>query len=235
MRRRIVIDPRTPIVRLGGRPPKTTLGLLIAQLGLFLIYAFADGPTWVGTQLATSGAQTVGAHKLWQPLSALWLHLGTRGLLLDLLAVWIFGSALERWWGARRLLLFFTVTGAVGLLGGALAGLAAPAVLLAGGGGASIAMMVATAVIFPRHLTHIHTLFPLRARVFALLMGAFVLVGTALARQWLDLVVQLCGGLCALPFLWSPRNALARWRVARAKKKFKVIDGRSDNGPRYLN
>lgn len=235
MRRRIVVDPRTPIVRLGGRPPKTTLILLVVQLGLFLVYAFADGPAWVGSELAASGAQTLGAHKLWQPLTALWLHLGTRGLLLDLLALWIFGSALERWWGRRRLLLFFVVTAAVGLIGGTLVGIAAPGVLLAGSGGAAIAMMVATAVIFPRHLVHLHALVPLRARIFSLLIGAFVLVGTAIARQWLDLVVQLCGGLCALGFIVSPRDLLGRWRVARAKKKFKVIDGKRDKGPRYLN
>jgi len=232
-----VITPDTKLVRLGGRPPQVTLVLLLVQGGLFLIYAFADGPKWVAEHLAVNPPAMFGRLELWQPLTAVWLHLGTRNLLLDLLALWVFGSALERWWGGRRLLLFFVATGAVGL---ACAGLGAQllggAWILAGSSGAAMAMIVACALLFRRHLVHLVNLMPLKCGVFALLVGVFTLVGTLVARAWPDLVVQLTGAAFALPFLFPPRQTLARWQVEQAKKRFKVVEGgREDSDERYLN
>ncbi len=104
MRRRYIeIRPDTRIVNLGGRPPKVVLALLVAQIGLFVIYAFADGPPWVAEHLAASAGRCLRHLQLYQPLTALVIHLGTRGLLFNALSLWIFGSALERTWGPWRL------------------------------------------------------------------------------------------------------------------------------------
>lgn len=236
MRRQIFVGPNTKTVHLGGRLPRVTKWLLGVQLGVFLIYVFADGPRWITQHVALSHGRALGALEIWQPFTALWLHLDIRPIILNLLALWVFGSALERWWGGKRLLNFFVTTGIVGLAAGMLAGSAAPQTLIAGSAGSAMAMMVAIAMLFSDHLVFIYALLPLKGRWFGLLMAGFVLVGTMLQLAWLDLVVQLAGGVCALLFV---RRRLPKPKTPRkpAKSKFHVIRGgkKPTVGKEWLN
>ncbi|MEZ5480438.1 MAG: rhomboid family intramembrane serine protease [Thiolinea sp.] len=47
----------------------------------------------------------------WQYLSSLFMHGGLTHLLFNMLALWMFGSALERWWGSLRFLVFYLLCG----------------------------------------------------------------------------------------------------------------------------
>lgn len=226
MRQQVVLPPGTKTVRLGGRPPRVVLWLLAVQIGAFLLYAFTDGPAWVARVLGASGQTTLAQLQIYQPLSALPLHLGTNGLLLNMLVLWLVGSALERWWGGRRLLLFWAVTGVAGLVLGVIVGLLQPTTVLSGSGGATVALLVALAVIFPHHLILLYGLLPLKARVTALLLAAFLLIGALAGGRYLELAVYLGGGLAALPFLFPPSGLLRKRREARAKQRhLRVLQG----------
>ena len=48
---------------------------------------------------------------LWQPLTHMFMHGGFWHLFFNMYTLWIFGSQLERVWGARKFLLFYFVTG----------------------------------------------------------------------------------------------------------------------------
>lgn len=236
VQRQIYIDANTKLVRLGGRPPRIAMTLLVVQLGLFLLFAFSDGPKWIAAHLALSWGQAIGKFEIWQPATALLIHLGVRSLVLDLAALWFFGSALERWWGQKRFLKFFVVTGVVGLLVGLAFGSRMPTALLAGSQGAAMALLLATAIIFPQHLAQVAVgrILPMKTHVLALVMGGAVLLGSLISGLWLDLAMQLGGAACGLFFL-GPRRLIQEWRVKRMKKKLHVVDGgRKDSGP-YLN
>jgi membrane associated rhomboid family serine protease len=47
----------------------------------------------------------------WQPLTHMFMHGGFWHLFFNLYTLWIFGSILERVWGAKKFLLFYFVTG----------------------------------------------------------------------------------------------------------------------------
>ncbi len=235
MRRQIYIDPGTPIVRLGGRPGSVVTGLLIQQVGTFLVYAFADGPAWVGQHLAASAGKTLAALQLYQPLTAPLLHLRTQPLLFDALVLWVFGAALERWWGGRRLLLFWAVTAVAGVAVGTLCGLLLPTARLAGSAGAAAAMLLATAALWPRHLIHLHRLLPIKALHLALPLGAMLVLGDLLGARYLEAAVQLGGAAAALPFLYPPLRRLRRWRLRRAQRRLGVIEGGKARPERYVN
>ena len=235
MKRQIVLEPGTKLLRLGGRPPTVVLWLLVEQIAAFVAYAFADGPAWVSQWLGSSGGQVVGKYYLWQPLTALWLHLpsgvqpglGIQNLLFDTVTLWLFGAALERWWGSRRFLLFWVVTGGAGLVVGTLFGALQPAWVLSGSMGAAAAMMVAIALIFPMHLLQVSAkgVLPLKARVVALVLAGIMLLGSLISARFLEVAVQLTGAAVALLFVLNPRRILAEARVKQAKKKFGVIEG----------
>lgn len=234
---KILIDPNTKMINLGGRPPRVVTALLVLHIGLFLTYAFADGPAWVARVLGASGKTTLAELQIYQPLTALWIHLGTRNLLLNMLTLWLCGSALACWWGERRFLLFYAVTGLAGLVLGVIIGLLAPTHVLAGSGGAAVAQWLALAMIFPRHLVVVYKPLPFRARPAALCLGAFLLINSFTSSAYLELAVQAGGLLGSLPFLFPPSHLLGRLKVKRAKRKFGVIEGGKSkkNDPKYLN
>lgn len=235
MKRYIEISPDTKIARLGGRPPRVVLVLLVACVGLFLLYAFTDGPAWVALTLGASGRTTLGQLQLFQPFTALLLHLDSRSLLFNMLSLWIFGSALERWWGGRRFLLFWVMTGLVGLWTGVGLGLLQPQTVLCGPGGATLAMMLGAAIIFPHHLVFFFGLLPIKTRIFALALCGFVLLGNLLGAYFLEAAVEVAGALVGLLFLFPPRSLLAESRVKRAKRKLGVIEGGKKDKKKYLN
>jgi membrane associated rhomboid family serine protease len=47
----------------------------------------------------------------WQPLTHMFMHGGFWHLVFNMYTLWIFGSQLERVWGAKKFLLFYFVTG----------------------------------------------------------------------------------------------------------------------------
>lgn len=235
MKRRIIVGPDTRFLRLGGRPARVTGVLLAVQAALFLLYVFADGPAWVLQYAASSVQATLEERRYYQPLTALLWHLEPRGLLIDLLALWVFGSALERWWGPRRFVAFYATTGVAGLV----VGLAASAALasdraLVGSAGSAVAILVAVAILFPRHLAHLRQVLGVTVRTLAALFGGFLLVGTLMLGAWVDLAVQLGGGAVALLFLYPPKQLLARVQLRRTRRRLQVVRGGAKDD-RYVN
>ena len=238
MRRQIIIGPDTKIVYLGGRPPRMVLLLLGLQIGLFLVWAFADGPAWVALHIGASAAQCWGQLELWQPATALFIHLGSRSMLLNALTLWLFGSPLERWWGGRRLLIFWLVTGILGLMFGVLVGLLQPAYVLSGSGGAAVALMVAMALLFPRHLVFFYGVLPLQAKHFSLFLLGFTVLGNLFSQSYLEIALEVGGGAAALFFLLRRSRPSAASAVTdKAKRKLRLVsdDKVKKDSKRYMN
>lgn len=237
MKRQIIIGPDTKLLRGGGRPAGVILWLLVAQIGLFLVYAFADGPAWVGRHLAASGGRTVGAWQVYQLLTALWLHLDVRDLVFHSLLLWLLGPPLLKYWGSRRFLLYFVVTGAVGIGTGAGVGLLWPDLAFGGSGGAVMALLLGVAMVFPRHLLQVtkNAVLPLSARTNSLLAGGILLASHLMAGRYIQLAMALGGALAGLLILAFPRSPREGTRHRPLPPDFRVIDGNRSNGEKYLN
>ena len=80
-----------------------------------------------------------------------------------------------------------------------------------------MAMLVAFACLFPEHLVFFYGLLPLKAKIFALLLLAFVAVGSLLGQAWLEMATQLGGAAAALLFV--TRRRPRRKRAATRKRE----------------
>lgn len=233
--RRVQITPDTKLVTVAGRPTRTIAVLLALQLGLFLVYAFADGPPWVREHLLVSKAQTLDQFKVWQFLTALLLHIESRPVIVNLVVLWLIGSALERWWGKNRFLFFYVVCGLSGLLGGLLFGLASPKQLVFGTGGSMAGMLLAFGLVFPERQPFAYNrLIALKVKIVAPVLGGFLILGNLIGGAYWELEVYAGGLLAAAYFVARPREMLGKWRAYRAKKKFHVVDGGKKKDS-YLN
>jgi membrane associated rhomboid family serine protease len=233
VRRQIIIGPDTKIARAGGRPPLVVAGLLVQQVGFFIVWAFADGPAWVARHLAASASRCYLQHELWQPLSALFVHLSSRSLLVNAVALWIFGSALERFWGTRRFLLFWLTTGALGLALGTALGLLLPHEVVGGSAGAAAGLIAAFGLVFRGHWVSFYGVLPLKAGPLAVVLAGFLAVGNLLGAAYMELAVQAGGAGTALLFLFRSRPRRAP--KTDVKHKLQVLDGGKKDSPRYWN
>ncbi len=105
---------------------------------------------------------------IWQLVTYMFLHGDLAHIALNMLIIWMFGSALERTWGSQRFLKFYFVCG----LGGALASFifSYNSVVL-GASGAGYGILLAYAVLFPYNQIYVWGIFPVRARTLVIVLA----------------------------------------------------------------
>jgi membrane associated rhomboid family serine protease len=150
-------------------PPVTT-ALIVANVAVFLLQSIVPGiivpfALW---PLATSDANMGAAFMPWQLVTYAFLHGGLLHLAFNMFALYMFGSAIEHVFGARRYLIFYftcVVSAAITqLIVAMLAGAIYPTI---GASGGVFGLLLAYGIYFPHN--RIMLLFPpipLPARVF---------------------------------------------------------------------
>ena len=158
-----------------GAPTPAVKILLITNIALFLMNVIVGDVMTI--RLGLSPQSVFEDFALWQPVTYMFLH-STRGLghiLFNMLALWMFGTELERTWGTRFFTKYYFVTGV---------GAAATNLLLSlfiadiyhsttvGASGAIYGLLAAAASLYPdRKLLLLPLPGELEARTLALLLG----------------------------------------------------------------
>ncbi|MDR0554012.1 MAG: rhomboid family intramembrane serine protease [Treponema sp.] len=117
---------------------------------------------------------------VWQFVTYMFSHGGWSHLLFNMLALFIFGTQLERRMGSGEFLLYYMVTG---ILAGAFSFVVywftgAYGVFLLGASGAIFAVQLAYAAYFPNAVVYLWGILPLRAPVMALGFTALELISS---------------------------------------------------------
>jgi len=185
---------------------------------------------------------------LWQLVTYLFLHSGFFHLIFNLIALWMFGSDLERTWGSRRFLFFYLFTGVgAGVLDVIFNQVLRPGTLTAtvGCSGAIYGLLLAYAVLFPDRPIFLWLIVPVKAKWFVLIIGVIEFVSSfGQAGSAISHVAHLGGMLFAYLFLrWSGfgfrlRATYDEWRRARLRQKFESYmhrQERKDKSGRWIN
>ena len=149
--------------------PPITQSLLIANVAVFLLQQFMG--SMVG--LFALWPPSSGLFMPWQVITYAFLHGGLTHLAFNMFGLWMFGGELERVWGPRRLLAFYTVS----ILTAAAAQLVVTAVLgsnvpTIGASGGLFGLLVGFAMVFPRRtITPLLPPIPMPAWLFVTLYG----------------------------------------------------------------
>src|SRR5688572_9209900 len=116
---------------------------------------------------------------VWQLGTYMFLHGGLFHIIFNMLALWMFGTELERIWGTRYFLKFYFVCGVgaalltvvFSLLPFDFAG-ALYRALIIGASGAIYGLLLAYALYFPNRPILMFLLFPVPAKYFVMIIGA---------------------------------------------------------------
>jgi len=212
--------------------------LIIVNVTMFILLQFL--PALIAL-LGLVPAAIIQQGWIWQVFTYMFLH-GTIGhIFFNMLALWMFGTELERLWGTRFFLKYYFATGIA-------AGVATIAVSLLpfalterlyltatiGASGAIYGLLLAYGLTFPNRPIYVYFVFPIPAKYFVMIMGGIALVSS---------IGDSGGGVAHVTHLWGllagfillrgrrfrPMDEVKyrylRWKMDRARKKFGVYSG----------
>ncbi|MBC7465785.1 MAG: rhomboid family intramembrane serine protease [Bdellovibrio sp.] len=245
----VQINPLTPVVK----------KLVIAIAGVwFLVQIVLERLLHVNVSsfFILHPDQVIEKFYAWQLVTYLFFHaLSPFHILFNLLMLWMFGSELEKHWGAKFFTTYFFVTGvgaaviycvSVGLYA-VITGSQAPMVIpVMGASGALFGLLVAYGIVFSERTMYFMGLFPMKAKYFAMIAAGLdlsSLLTTGVAGSEVAYLAHLGGALVGFIFLLLH----ARWKMRQTKAKLKkktsnlrlVVDNeklnKKDDGPKYWN
>jgi len=171
---------------------------------------------------------------LWQLFTYQFLHGGLFHLLFNMLALWMFGCALERRWGSEFFLKYYFVS-VVG--GGILNTLFVPGQLgpSIGASAGVYGILLAFGLIYPNQIVYFYFLFPIKMKHFVWIIGAIAFYSSITSGQSGIAHLAHLGGMLFGYLYLRGGNPWERWklyldrrRLARLKKRFHVIPGGKD-------
>jgi membrane associated rhomboid family serine protease len=178
---------------------------------------------------------------VWQPVSYMFLHGGIGHLLFNMLALWMFGTELERMWGTRFFTKFYFVCG----IGAGLTTLLWAVSPLPfsdemyytttiGASGAIYGVLLAYALYFPHRPIYLYFVFPIPARYFVMIIGAITFLSSiGAAGSGIAHTAHLGGLVVGYVYLKALRGRpfdelkyrWLRWKMNRARGRFDVYSG----------
>jgi membrane associated rhomboid family serine protease len=226
----------------GPGPLSTALkGLIAANVLLFFAQLFTDQYAWgVTSTLGLLPADVISHLRLWQVATYMFLHAGVLHIVFNMLALWMFGTELERIWGTRYFLKFYFVTG---IGAGALTVLFSLLPLgfaqqihgsiIIGASGAIYGLLLAYGMYFPDRPLYLFFAFPVPAKYAVMIFGAMELAFSIGGVSGSANVTHLGGLIVAYIFLKSGRMhplselkyRYLKWKINRTRAKFDVYTG----------
>jgi membrane associated rhomboid family serine protease len=214
--------------------------IIAANVALFFITELVPGGRVLQAWLGLVPSATITQLRIWQPATYMFLHAGLFHLLFNMLALWMFGTELERIWGRRYFLKFYFVCGiGAGLLTVlfALLPFTFSHVLydsiVIGASGAIYGLLLAYGLYFPDRPILMFMLFPIPAKYFVMIIGAIAFYSSLGVTGGVASATHLGGLVVAYLYLKGARvDPLAelkyrylKWKINRVRRKFDVYSG----------
>lgn len=251
---------------------KSNLGPYVPPLTLSLkLIIGANLAIWLGLQVIMEGYLGVPFTKyfalypgkvlvdgyIWQIFTYMFLHsLNLSHIVFNLLMLWFIGAELEQRWGPKFFLTYYLCSGVgaaiiycVGVgtyayFTGSQTGLVIPVV---GSSGAVFGLLLAYGILFGERIIHFMMLFPMKAKVFVLILGgieAISILSNGVAGGDTANLAHL-GGIASGYLTLTGYSAWQRHQWNRKAKKrgrnLRLIVNNDENkddskqGPRYWN
>jgi membrane associated rhomboid family serine protease len=222
--------------------------LILANVAVYLIYFFGSlihgAPVFAYFQLVP---WDVVHGEIWQLVTYLFLHslASPWHIVLNMLMLWMFGTAVEETWGTNRFLKYYFVCGIGAGVCVVLANLifGNPLQPVIGASGAIYGLLLAFGMLFPEQELLFMFLFPIKAKYFVMIAGAMVFLGSFSLSGPVSDLAHLGGMIVGFVYIktqFSSRRArvsgpsfsMSGWwrdyKMQRAKKKFQVYMKKQD-------
>jgi len=227
-------------------------GLIGANVAVFVLNLLLEAAgVNAGWYFSLRPDAVVQQYNVWQLATYMFLHGGVFHLLFNMLALWMFGTELERVWGTRYFVKFYFLTGiGAGVLTVLVSllpfGFAASLFHsnIVGASGAIYGLLLAYGLTFPNRPIYIYFIFAIPAKYFVMIMGALAFYSSLSDNNGVANATHLGGLLVGYLLLKGARvdpigelrYRYLRWKMGRGRRKFEVYSGgRSDDWNRRIH
>jgi len=234
-------------VLFGGPATPTIKTLIIINVAVFLLQTLEHllGVSFLVPYFGLVPWRVTHEFFLWQFVTYMFLHGDPFHLFFNMLALYMFGNELERYWRRRGFLTYYFLTGIGAGVCSWVVGVNSATVII-GASGAIYGLLLAFAIIDPERIVLVSFLFPVKVKYLVLFMGFiafwFSIVG---GEPRVAHIAHLGGMLVGLVFLkgrpWLDRLRLFQEQRKREalKRQFEVyygevrrkIEEEKDKGP----
>lgn len=232
--------------------PRTIKILVITLFSVWLLLQvigekFLNVP--VTSILALTPGKVLFEGYLWQLFSYIFLHsLEVSHILLNLLMLWFLGGELEKKWGSSYFIFYFLGSGVgagliyvlgVYLWHSSFGGTQALGIPVVGASGSIFGLMVAYGLIYGERTIHFMLLFPMKAKVFVLILAgveALSLLTHGIQGGGVANLAHLGGLIAGFLILWFTTFWRRRKKSQSSKSRLKIIvDNEKKEPTRYWN
>lgn len=240
--------PMTPAVKV----------ILIATISVWVLFQLIGERLGMPTNaiFALYPTKVIESFYIWQVFSYMFLHSGVFHILLNMLSLWFIGSELEQRWGRGFFLFYYFSSGAGAALFYCL-GVAIYTVIsgnqvplripVVGASGAIFGLLLAYGLLFGERTLHFMMLFPMKAKVFIVILAGVEIVSlldSGVAGGEVANLAHIGGFLAGFLTL----TGYTRWQRFQWNRKSKkkgrnlrlIVDNESGEkktgeGPKYWN
>ena len=228
-----------------GLTPVVT-ALIVANIAVFLLFSFSGREIQLVLErwLVLTPRSLLEGH-VWKLLTTSFFNASPLALFMDILVLWLFMPFLERAWGRSRFIKFALATTLAGnllsvglglLLGGvyAIAPIAGLAPFIFGA-------IVGYGVQFAEQQVQFFGVIPMKGKTLAIGTVIVLFLAVIMNGTWTlgaGYVAAMVTALFMTSDRFSPKLALLRWRRARLRRRYRVLDGgagSSEGKKQWLN
>lgn len=143
-------------------PPAVKHLLIINVLVFGADYVLQRQGIYLSNILALFSLQSGNFH-LWQPLSYMFMHANLSHIFFNMFNLWMFGAAMENFWGTKRFLIYYLACG----IGAGLLYMLLPGVHITVGASAAVyGLLLAFGMTFPNEYIYLYFLMPIKTKWF---------------------------------------------------------------------
>jgi membrane associated rhomboid family serine protease len=163
----------------GGPVTRTVKTLITINIAVFVLQVFSHllGSNAIALYFGLIPARVTEDLMLWQFVTYMFLHGGVFHIFFNMLTLFMFGNDLERYWGTRRFLNYYFITGIGAGVCSWIVSMHSEAVII-GASGAIYGLLLAYGVTYPNRIVYLNFLLPLKVKWLVIVMGAMAFLSS---------------------------------------------------------
>lgn len=163
----------------GGPVTRTVKALITVNIAVYLLQIIAHliGSNFIDLYFGLVPVRVTEDLMLWQFVTYMFLHGGIFHIFFNMLTLFMFGNELERYWGTRRFLNYYFITGIGAGVCSWLVAMHSP-IPMVGASGAIYGLLLAYGMTYPNRIVYLNFLLPLKVKWLVLIMGAMAFLSS---------------------------------------------------------
>ncbi len=208
-----------------GGPVTRTVKLLIAvNVGVFILQTISHllGSRLIDVYFGLVPAYVTHDYMLWQFVTYMFLHGGIFHIFFNMLTLFMFGNDLERYWGTRRFLRYYFITGIGAGVCSWLVAMNGVSIII-GASGAIYGLLLAYGMLYPNRIVYLNFLLPVKVKWLVVIMGALAFFSSVSGSEPGVANIAHLGGMLVGFIYLKGRDWLAHYHVYSEQRKREAL------------